>query len=146
MTRTSTKTPRPATKGEARPAPPAPRGPRRAVVSPQRRERALALADRLGQLRLEFPEFGARLGLFAAQLARDASRTRSGDRDLVLAALGEGRWTAAEVVEHTGLTRWTVDHVLAWLVDHRLVWVTREVRASGGQPRKLYRLRQGGAR
>jgi hypothetical protein len=64
----------------------------------------------------------------------------------VLAALEEGRWTAHEVVEHTGLTRWTVDHVLAWLVDHRLVAVSREVRGVGGAPRKLYRLRQGGGR
>jgi hypothetical protein len=116
----------------------------RAVVGPRRQRRAPELVADLRALQKKFPHFAGEIERLINELTRLAGRTRTRDRDDVLATLEAGQrvgvaLSAAEIAADAGLSRWTVDGILAAFVAARLVDFTERT-GGRGRPLRCYRL------
>ena len=105
----------------------------------QHSNRAQRLSQILRELRSEFPGFACRIDQFIAIVESDAKRSRSYDREKVLAILRS--WSCGisikELMEDTGYSHWDVRQILAELMKKGLV--TKVPGRSARHP-DLYRL------
>jgi hypothetical protein len=102
------------------------------------------LAELLKEQAKQFPRFAPHIVQLIETVVADSQRTRSTDRERVLASLRQwpGGLGIRDIMEDTRLTHWEVRQILYEMIEHGIVKERREPvpGLSSCQHRKIYEL------